>query len=303
MLRSLRLGRAFGIPLYVHPTFVLLPAWAAFVQYREGPLGILFGLAILFTLFGCVLLHELGHALMARWFGITTRDITLYPIGGVARLESTGEKPDQEVAIALAGPAVNLAIFLLLTPVFIWAVVAGHLALAPGERLFGPGLGLAALLARFFTALWVGNLVLVVFNLIPAFPMDGGRVLRAVLSLPLGRLRATEVSAALGLGVAVLFGVAAVWWLHNPVLVVVALFVGFAGQMEVAALRHFEARKAAQARPAQDVVVVRPRGPVLVDDFEEVVEARRGGFTGFAWDADRCVWVRWVDGRPVEVYR
>src|SRR5262249_43593743 len=155
------------IPLYVHPTFFLLPAWAAFAQYREGPLGIFFGLAILFTLFGCVLLHELGHALMARWFGITTRDITLYPIGGVARLESTGEKPDQEVAIALAGPAVNLALVILLTPVVIWARFAGHLDLAPEARVFDPGQGLVPLVARFFTVLWAGNLVLMLFNLIP----------------------------------------------------------------------------------------------------------------------------------------
>src|SRR5207247_10368 len=97
LLQSFKLGQAFGIPLYVHSTFLLLPAWLLFTQRNAGPVGILVGLAWLLTVFGCVMLHELGHALMARYFGIITRDITLYPIGGVARLESTGEAPIEEL--------------------------------------------------------------------------------------------------------------------------------------------------------------------------------------------------------------
>src|SRR4051812_43675927 len=118
-MRSLCLGRAFGIPLYIHWSFILLPLWALFLSQGRGLAGIVFGQAVLLSVFGCVLLHELGHALMARCFRIATRDITLYPIGGVARLESTGHSPYQEVCIALAGPAVNLVLVLVLAPLLL----------------------------------------------------------------------------------------------------------------------------------------------------------------------------------------
>src|SRR5262249_11120100 len=110
MLRSWKIGRAFGIPLYVHSTFLLLPAWGLYESIGSGWATKVFVVTLLLVMFGCVVLHELGHALMARYFGIRTRDITLYPIGGVARLERMSEEPAQEVAIALAGPAVNLII-------------------------------------------------------------------------------------------------------------------------------------------------------------------------------------------------
>jgi Zn-dependent protease len=136
MFRSLRLGKAFGIPLFVHPTFFLLPLWVLYTQRNEGAVGQLTSLAFLGAVFGCVVLHEFGHALMARYFGIGTRDVTLYPIGGVARLRSTGESPTEEVCIALAGPAVNLVLFLLLSPVALFAIGLGAFAGAPGGPLF-----------------------------------------------------------------------------------------------------------------------------------------------------------------------
>jgi Zn-dependent protease len=181
---SWKIGRVAGIDIYVHPTFLLV---LALPQVLSGGA---FSLSLVLAAFGCVLLHELGHALMARRFGIGTEDITLYPIGGVARLSRMPRSPGAELLIALAGPAVNLAI------------VAG-LVLASSSGLFAE----SQVLASFVELLaWV-NLVLFGFNLIPAFPMDGGRVLRALLSPAIGRLQATNLAAGLGRGLAVVFGI------------------------------------------------------------------------------------------------
>ncbi len=179
---SWKLGRVAGIKLYLHPTFllVLLPGITPF-----SPL-------LTLSLFGCVLLHELGHAFMARQFGIETLDITLYPIGGVARLERMPRAPGAELLIALAGPAVNFAIV---------AALLGLESLKIGG--FESGLGRGS----FFGVLMLANLVLGAFNLIPAFPMDGGRVLRALLSGWLGRIQATSIAASIGRGLALLFGI------------------------------------------------------------------------------------------------
>jgi Zn-dependent protease len=278
MPRSFYLGRAFGIPLSIHPTFFLLPALVAAMRWSEGLTGVLFSEALLLAVFGCVLLHELGHALMARAFGIATRDITLYPVGGVARLESTGRRPFEEVCIALAGPAVNLAIVLLLSPLVALVAVAG-LPLGPDRALAD---GPAAVAASFLASLWVANGVLMLFNLLPVFPMDGGRVLRAALAAGLGWLRATEVAAAVAVVLGLLLCVLGVL-IGAPSLALVPLFVIFAGQMELSALRQRELRRATE--------------PVAVPE-----PAPLEGFTGLVWDRDRHVWVRWVDGRPVEAW-
>jgi len=188
---SWKLGRVAGIDLFLHPTFLLVLLPGVF----GGGLSLLFILA----LFGCVVLHELGHALMARRFGIETLDITLYPIGGVARLERMPRAPGAELLIALAGPAVN------------FAIVAGLMGLG----LLGLGASdSTAFLGDFLDSLMVVNLVLGVFNLIPAFPMDGGRVLRALLSGWLGRARATTIAATIGRGLAMAFGIYALFHLN-----------------------------------------------------------------------------------------
>jgi Zn-dependent protease len=278
MLRSIHLGRAFGIPLYLHPTFFLLPLYVLAVSLGEGMTRVVLSQLVLFAVFGCVLLHELGHALTGRLFGIATRDITLYPMGGVARLDGMGSRPHEEIAIALAGPAVNLVIFVLLLPVFLLAMSAGLVG-GPEDAIGSGGTTLLGFAAHFVTLVCFSNAALLVFNLIPAFPMDGGRVLRALLSLGMPRLDATRIAATVGLiaaGGLALFGLFGGF----PQLVLVALFVGFAGQMELASLKRQE------ARPILDAVPVEPW------------EAR-GGFTGMAWDQHRGVWVRWVDGRVV----
>jgi Zn-dependent protease len=300
MLRSFKVGRLFGIPLYVHTTFFLLPLWVLYNTGYEGVTALLFTLALVAAVFGCVVLHELGHALMARYFGIGTRDIKLYPIGGVARLDRMSERPAEELLIALAGPAVNLVIVLLLFP-----LVAAAFAT---DVLGGDGLavtladGPLALLARFTWGLWLSNLGLLVFNLLPAFPMDGGRVLRAVLSAGLGLLRATEIAAVVGLVTAVLMGLAGIFLpppYNNPMLVILAAFVYFAGQQELLALRRREAqRRLAALRPVPVMVPVEP-APGPGDPLPALHGLRDPNFTGFVWDPGYRAWVWWLNGRPV----
>jgi len=184
---SWKLGRVAGIDVFLHPTFLLLLAYVAIVQ---GGIG---SVVLVSAVFGCVLLHELGHAMMARRFGIGTADITLYPIGGVARLLRMPRAPGAELLIALAGPAVNVMIVMALEAVR-WLGLVG----SP----WSPNLA-----SMYVDALiWI-NLSLALFNLIPAFPMDGGRVLRALLSGWLGRGRATMIAAGIGRVLAVMFGV------------------------------------------------------------------------------------------------
>jgi Zn-dependent protease len=299
MFRSIRVGNLFGIPLYLHPTFLLLPAWVVLSHPGAGPVAALLLILWILTVFGCVVLHELGHALMARHYGIGTRDITLYPIGGVARLEGMGHKPSQELAIALAGPAVNLVIALLLSPV----ALVGLFAL-PGVGLsFNLSLGAAGLAVQFLTLVWASNLGLLLFNLLPCFPMDGGRVLRALLSLGLGRLRATEIAAGVGV---VLAGLIGVWGLMtlNLLTVVLAAFVVFAGQQELRAVRWVSPTRQrgnlfqAEPRVVPEPVVPVVR-PVILPSAGPAPQELHAGFTGFTWHSETGVWVQWQEGRPV----
>ena len=216
---SWRLGSLAGISIYVHATFVLLLAWIAMAHVAAGhdlPL-ITQGLLLVVCVFTVVVLHELGHALVARRFGVTTRDITLYPIGGIARLERMPERPAQELLVALAGPAVN-------------GVLA--LAIYLGLRLGKVGAGGDPLTigASFLVQLMWINLSLGLFNLIPAFPMDGGRILRALLAFRMDRPRATAAAARVGRGIAVLFGIVGLVW--SPMLAVIAVFVWMAAGQE-----------------------------------------------------------------------
>jgi Zn-dependent protease len=290
MLRSWRIGTAFGIGIYIHFSFWLLPLLVVIQSWALGPAMVGMWLAFLAAVMGCVVLHELGHALTARYFGIRTRDITLYPIGGVARLERLSEKPVEELLIALAGPAVNVGIAALLVP------LVGMFSLSGGLLTFwGTALGF------FLVNLLVTNLVLVGFNLLPAFPMDGGRVLRAILAMPLGRLRATEIAAKVGIGIAVLL-VAAYFLLGNtipffgnPMLVLIVGLMVLMGQQELALVRHQEAVR--RAREAEAEVV--DARPILYDVTGAPI---RPGFSGFLWDGRRGAWVQWQDGRPVAVY-
>jgi Zn-dependent protease/predicted transcriptional regulator len=217
---SWRIGRLAGIDVYVHPTFLLLIVWVAMSHFlAHGDVTeALYGLGFVVTLFGIVVLHELGHALTARHFGIRTRDITLLPIGGVARLERIPEVPSQELAVALAGPAVNVVMAL---GIFLGLALGQGVAPMSDALRVGGGF-----LQQIF---WV-NVSLVLFNMVPAFPMDGGRVLRALLAMRLDYVQATQVAASIGQAIALVFGLLGLF--YNPFLILIALFVWIAGTQE-----------------------------------------------------------------------
>lgn len=215
-----KIGEFSGIAVYLHATFFLLIGFVALSHILQGdPISqTISGIVFILALFASVVLHEFGHALTAKHYGIKTRDITLYPIGGVARLERMPDKPIQEFWVALAGPAVNVVIAAFL---FVWITLTGDLA--PLGRLSistGP----------FIERLMLTNVTLVLFNLLPAFPMDGGRVLRALLAMRLEYTRATQIAATIGQGMAFLFGFVGLF--TNPFLVFIALFVWIGAAQE-----------------------------------------------------------------------
>ncbi len=217
---SVNIGNLFGIRVELHVTFLLFIGWMAINQglFTGSPGRALAAVALLLLVFSCVLLHELGHALTARRFGIATRDIVLLPIGGVARLERMPDQPQQEVLVAVAGPAVNVGIALVL-----YALM----------RITQRPTGLAELVqGGLLGTLLLVNLVMVLFNLIPAFPMDGGRVLRALLALRLPYVKATRIASAVGQAAALLLGVAGLFYFNNWMLAFVALFVFLAAGEE-----------------------------------------------------------------------
>ena len=192
---SLKVASVAGIEVRIHLTFLLFLAWIWFSYYQVAGLpGAVQGVLFILSLFACVLLHEFGHAFAARAFGIATPDITLLPIGGVARLTRIPDKPWQELVVAIAGPLVNVVIAAAL--IF---VVHRSAELEQLQYLESPRVELLSKLASV-------NVMLVLFNLIPAFPMDGGRVLRALLAMAMPYARATQIAAWIGQGLAVVFG-------------------------------------------------------------------------------------------------
>ncbi len=209
---SFPIGHLFGSELRVHATFFLLLAWIGVAGWMDGgALGAAISLLYVLILFACVIAHEFGHALTARRFGIHTPDVTLLPIGGLARLERMPEKPGQEVLVALAGPAVNVVIFLVLLAL-----------LGPGA--IGQAVQDPLTFSNMPAQIAVLNLILAVFNLIPAFPMDGGRVLRAGLSMVMDRVAATRVAATAGQGLAFAMGLYGLV-IGNPILLFIAFFI------------------------------------------------------------------------------
>ena len=223
MKGSLKLGKIAGIGLFVHWTFSLLILFIVYTNYKAGQnsIQILWSVLFILCIFLTVFMHELGHALTAKKFGIKTKDITLLPIGGVAQLERLPEKPSEELMVAFAGPMVNI-ILALLTSLFISLPNTSEEMVAELENGVNAG--------NFFLNFYLVNIILAFFNLIPAFPMDGGRVLRALLSYKLERHQATKIAARIGQALAI--GFVLLGFYSNPFLIFIGIFVFMGAQIE-----------------------------------------------------------------------
>jgi Zn-dependent protease/CBS domain-containing protein len=259
---SLRVGRFFGIDVHVHFTFLLLLVFLGFGYWQSTHRidAVLAGISYLLALFGCVLLHEFGHALMARRYGIKTQDITLLPIGGVARLERMPENPVQELWVALAGPAVNVVI------------AAALLAWLSISRGMFPTMDFTIASGPFVQRLLSINVLLAGFNLLPAFPMDGGRVLRAVLATRMGRRRATAIAANVGQGMAILLGM--IGFFYNPFLVFIAIFIYLGAQAEAGVV---EMQSALGSLHVRDAMITRFRTLSAQDTLDKAVDELLAG--------------------------
>jgi Zn-dependent protease/CBS domain-containing protein len=219
MLWSFPIAVIAGTVVRVHITFLLFLVWIAGTHWRlGGQAAALDGVLFIVLLFACVVAHEFGHIFAARRYGIRTPDVTLWPIGGVASLERIPDNPREELVVALAGPAVNLVIAAILI-----ALMGAAPDSAAMTAMENPRAGLIPRLAA-------ANIFLVVFNFIPAFPMDGGRVLRALIAMRTGRAQATRIAARIGQGAAFVF--AALGLFTNPMLIVIGLFIYLAATAE-----------------------------------------------------------------------
>lgn len=239
---SFKITTIAGTEVRIHVTFFILLAFVALMGWSrgEGVSGALDSVLFICAMFFCVLLHEFGHAFAARGYGIRTPDITLLPIGGVARLERMPRRPAHELVVALCGPLVNVGIAAL-----IYLVLGPRLELDPSAWRFEQS-------GHFWEKLMLWNLVMVAFNMVPAFPMDGGRVLRALMAMVLDYGRATRWAAAVGQGIAL----AVVLWMllggiaFQPVLLLIAFFIFMAAGQEASAVSENEATRGLRVRDA-----------------------------------------------------
>jgi stage IV sporulation protein FB len=219
---SFRIARVAGIEVRVHITFFLLLAFGAWYGSHTGPWGALSAVILWLLLFLCVLLHEFGHALAAKAYGIKTADITLMPMGGVARLERMPEKPMEELVVVIAGPLVNLAI----------AIVLGGIWLFSGSRFGGQILSQAPEISSLLIWLLAANVAMFLFNLIPAFPLDGGRILRALLATQMDYAKATQIAASIGQGLALVLGLIGLFNPSYVMLILIAVFIYMGAETE-----------------------------------------------------------------------
>jgi Zn-dependent protease/CBS domain-containing protein len=236
---SLHIGSLGGTEIRIHVTFLLFLIWLGAIYYRQGGADAAWqGTIFIVLIFLCVLLHELGHVFAARRYGVKTRDVTLWPFGGIASMERMPDKPSQELIVALAGPAVNVVIALGL-----FLYLGATLDTENLTRIEDPKVSMAV-------KVLFANIILVVFNMIPAFPMDGGRVLRALLAMRMGNARATELAATIGQGFAVVFGILGIF--YNPMLIIIAVFIFLAASGEAA---HAQLKAVAQGALVSDAMI------------------------------------------------
>jgi Zn-dependent protease len=260
---SLKLGKISGIDVYLHLTTLILFGWIGVSYYsmRRDLGDAVSGVVFVAALFAVIVLHELGHALAARRYGIQTRDITLLPIGGVARLERMPEDPKQELIVALAGPAVNVVLAALL---FFLIVPYAFIKPLVGFETAG---------GDFFLRLFWINVGLAVFNMIPAFPMDGGRVLRAFLAMRMEYVRATGLAASIGQTLALVFGFLGLVW--NPFLLFIALFVWMGAASEAGMV---QVRSALSGIPLRRVMMTGFQTLAPSDPLARAIEHVLAGF-------------------------
>jgi Zn-dependent protease len=268
MFTSWKIAKPFGIDLLIHWSFWLLPLWIIFTDRADTA----YHLFLVGALFVCVVLHELGHALTARHFGIGTRRIVLTPLGGIAQLDRMSQKPLEEFCIAVAGPAVNVFIALTLGVILaVGYVINGGVDQAGEWYILSVLFHLVAL-----------NVVMVLFNMIPAFPMDGGRVFRAILASTVGLLPGTRIAVAVGTVVAAIMGIVGFYFTMNPFLLLIGFFVIFAGRQELNSLE-------AQARD-REFAEDEPLPAMFVSSSWHPGPMRH--VTVCVWDPERRRWVR-----------
>ncbi len=263
---SLHIGTFGGTEVRLHATFLLLVALLGWMAYsRAGAAAALELVAFIIAIFFCVLLHEFGHVLAARRYGIHTADVTLLPIGGLARLERMPRKPSQELVVAIAGPAVNVAIFLLLWP---------FLQFLPSMAIDN-----SFIMAPFLERLAYWNLIMVAFNMIPAFPMDGGRVLRACLAMTMDYTKATRVAATIGQAIAVVGGLYFLFNHNNPIIIIIAVFIFLGAGQEAA---HVSDQEAMRGLRVADAMVTNfqslPQNAVLRDAVDLLLTGTQHDF-------------------------
>lgn len=238
---SVKIARVGGTSLYLHLTFLLLIAWVAFAGWQDGgTAAALDGVIFVLLIFLCVVLHEYGHVAAAAHYGIRTPSITLLPIGGLASLERMPDRPGQELVVAIAGPLVNVVIVAILLLVLDARFDLGQIGALERAQMSLSG-RLAAV-----------NVMLVLFNLIPAFPLDGGRILRALLAMRLDRPRATRYAARVGQAFAVVFAIIGLY--GNPFLLLIAIFLFFAAEAEA---RQERMRASFSGYRARDAMITR----------------------------------------------
>jgi len=268
MKANLSLGSIAGIKIKVHWTFFLLIIWIVSDQIKRGgdTESILYNVAFILTVFLCVVLHELGHALMARRFKIGTKKITLLPIGGIASMEKIPESPRQEFLVSIAGPIVNVIIATLL---YFIIPIKDIMNLNLDESF---SFLVRFNMQNFLFYLFLVNVALVVFNMIPAFPMDGGRVLRALLAMKMNRVKATQIAASVGQFFAVLFLI--IGLLYNPFLIFIALFIFLGAYGENKMVQHLMLLKGHQVKEAMmtNITTFSPD-----DTINKVIEAILSG--------------------------
>ncbi len=259
---SWKLGEVAGIGIFVHSTFLILLIWIglSYWQTEHSIAAVAEGVGFILAIFCCVVLHELGHALAAQRYGIKTRDITLLPIGGLARLERMPENPKQELVVAMAGPLVNVVIAFAL---YLGLLMSGNYFLVESISITE---------GSFVTRLMLVNVILVIFNMLPAFPMDGGRVLRALLATRMDYAKATQIAASIGQVMALGFGFLGIF--SNPFLVIIALFVWIGAAQEANAV---QIKSAIVGVPVSKVMLTNYKTLRPEDSLQHVVDLTLSG--------------------------